>query len=29
MNLKRFTGRTARDALTLVRQEFGEDAVVL
>ena len=29
MNLKRFTGRTARDALTLVRQAFGEDAVVL
>jgi flagellar biosynthesis protein FlhF len=29
MNVKRFTGRTARDALTLVRQAFGEDAVVL
>ena len=29
MNVKRFTARTARDALTLVRQEFGEDAVVL
>jgi flagellar biosynthesis protein FlhF len=29
MNLKRFTARTARDALTLVRQAFGEDAVVL
>jgi flagellar biosynthesis protein FlhF len=29
MNLKRFTGRTARDALTLVRQAFGDDAVVL
>jgi flagellar biosynthesis protein FlhF len=29
MNVKRFTARTARDALTLVRQAFGEDAVVL
>ncbi len=29
MNVKRFTARTARDALNLVRQAFGEDAVVL
>ncbi|MED5619865.1 flagellar biosynthesis protein FlhF [Ideonella sp. BN130291] len=29
MNVKRFTGRTSRDALNLVRQAFGEDAVVL
>lgn len=29
MNVKRFTGRTARDALNLVRQAFGEEAVVL
>lgn len=29
MNVKRFTARTSRDALTLVRQAFGEDAVVL
>jgi flagellar biosynthesis protein FlhF len=29
MNVKRFTARTARDALVLVRQAFGEDAVVL
>ena len=29
MNVKRFTGRTSRDALTLVRQAFGEDAVVV
>ena len=28
MNVKRFTARTSRDALTLVRQAFGEDAVV-
>lgn len=29
MNVKRFTGRTSRDALNLVRQAFGDDAVVL
>jgi flagellar biosynthesis protein FlhF len=29
MNVKRFTGRTSRDALNLVKQAFGEDAVVL
>ncbi len=29
MNFKRFTARTSREALTLVRQAFGEDAVVL
>ena len=29
MNLKRFTGRTSRDALALVRQSFGPDAVVM
>ena len=29
MNVKRFTGRTSRDALNLVRQSFGDDAVVL
>ena len=29
MNLKRFTGRTPRDALALVRQAFGDDAVVM
>jgi flagellar biosynthesis protein FlhF len=29
MNVKRFTGRTSRDALQLVRQAFGDDAVVL
>ena len=29
MNVKRFTGRTARDALALVRQSFGDDAVVM
>jgi flagellar biosynthesis protein FlhF len=29
MNLKRFTGRTSRDALALVRQAFGDDAVVM
>ena len=29
MNVKRFTARTARDALMLVRKAFGEDAVVL
>jgi flagellar biosynthesis protein FlhF len=28
MNLKRFTGRSSRDALALVRQAFGPDAVV-
>lgn len=29
MNVKRFTARTSRDALNLVRQAFGDDAVVL
>ncbi len=29
MNLKRFTARTAREALVLVRESLGEDAVVL
>jgi flagellar biosynthesis protein FlhF len=29
MNVKRFSARTSRDALQLVRQAFGEDAVVL
>jgi flagellar biosynthesis protein FlhF len=29
MNLKRFTARTPREALALVRQTFGEDAVVM
>jgi flagellar biosynthesis protein FlhF len=29
MNVKRFTARTSRDALNLVRRAFGEDAVVL
>ena len=29
MNVKRFTARTSRDALSLVRQELGDDAVVL
>ncbi|MDN3919794.1 flagellar biosynthesis protein FlhF [Roseateles violae] len=29
MNAKRFTARTSREALALVRQAFGEDAVVL
>ena len=29
MDCKRFTARTAREALALVRQAFGEDAVVL
>ncbi len=29
MNVKRFTARTSRDALHLVRQAFGNDAVVL
>ena len=29
MNVKRFTARTSRDALALVRQAFGDDAVVL
>ena len=29
MNVKRFTARTSRDALSLVRQAFGADAVVL
>jgi flagellar biosynthesis protein FlhF len=29
MNVKRFTARSARDCLALVRQAFGEDAVVM
>jgi flagellar biosynthesis protein FlhF len=29
MNVKRFTARTSRDALALVRQAFGDDAVVV
>ena len=29
MNVKRFTARTSREAFALVRQAFGEDAVVL
>ncbi|MBC7938726.1 MAG: flagellar biosynthesis protein FlhF, partial [Chitinophagaceae bacterium] len=29
MNLKRFTARTSRDALALVREAFGDDAVVM
>jgi flagellar biosynthesis protein FlhF len=29
LNLKRFTARTSREALALVRQTFGEDAVVM
>src|SRR5881409_181717 len=29
MNVKRFTARTSRDALNLVKQAFGDDAVVL
>jgi len=29
MNVKRFTARTSRDALALVREAFGDDAVVL
>src|SRR5512139_2772688 len=29
MNVKRFSARTSRDALNLVRQAFGNDAVVL
>ena len=29
MNVKRFAARTSRDALNLVRQAFGDDAVVL
>ncbi len=29
MNVKRFTARTSRDALALVRQAFGQDAVVI
>ena len=29
MNVKRFTARSSRDALVLVRQSLGEDAVVL
>ena len=29
MNVKRFVARTAREALTHVKQAFGDDAVVL
>lgn len=29
MNVKRFTARTSREAMALVRQAFGDDAVVL
>ena len=29
MNVKRFTARTSRDALSLVRQALGDDAVIL
>ena len=29
MNMKRFTARTSREALALVRQTFGKDAVVM
>ncbi len=29
MNVKRFTARTSRDALKLVKAAFGDDAVVL
>ena len=29
MNVKRFTARTSREALALVRQAFGDDAVVM
>jgi flagellar biosynthesis protein FlhF len=29
MNLKRFTARTSREAMALVREAFGEDAVVV
>src|SRR6476646_1211086 len=29
MNVRRFTARTSRDALVLVRQALGDDAVVL
>ena len=29
MNVKRFSARSSRDALSLVREAFGEDAVVL
>ncbi len=29
MNVKRFIARTSRDALNLVRQALGDDAVVL
>jgi flagellar biosynthesis protein FlhF len=29
MNLKRFTARTSREALALVREAFGDDAVVM
>src|SRR5512140_2741409 len=29
MNMKRFTGRNSREALALVRQTFGKDAVVM
>ncbi|MBS0317157.1 MAG: flagellar biosynthesis protein FlhF [Proteobacteria bacterium] len=29
MNLKRFVGRTSREAMVLVRQAYGDDAVIL
>ena len=29
MNVKRFIGRTARDALRMLREELGPDALVL
>jgi flagellar biosynthesis protein FlhF len=29
MNVKRFSAKSSRDALTLVRQSLGDDAVVL
>ncbi|TXD84035.1 flagellar biosynthesis protein FlhF, partial [Mitsuaria sp. TWR114] len=29
MNVKRFTARNSREAMALVRQAFGDDAVVL
>lgn len=29
MNVRKFTARTSREALTLVKQAFGPDAVVL
>jgi len=29
MNVKRFSARTSREALALVRQAFGDDAVLM